>query len=344
MALPSDDTVRTMQWNPPPPTAVPELRANLAAHMLTPWAIQTQAAALAGGRGSIVPEAPTPEEASRMLCQDEHRRLKGAELFFVTPELSRLAVVAGESLPEFHLEPADVPTLTGFMVFGGAIGSYINQDMVLERYPIVAVSWSQVPPNPARRLGGLWMTFYTPTDIDGMIEMSRQLAGRPMRAQELSRLRSRQAPLTWDNEALMWYGTERVPMSFKPGASFDADHGSTAPWVQSVRATWLLMGQPSVAEAQDLHRSRASQRLDQRDGYHTGPVQLLRLRRAPREHAAGDDGDSREYTCRWMVRGHWRQQWYPSRDLHRPIWINPHIKGPEDKPLKTGERVYIVDE
>ncbi|MET9340307.1 hypothetical protein [Nonomuraea sp. NPDC003804] len=291
--------------------AVPELRATLAAHMLTPWAIDTQARALAGGRGSIVPQAPTPEAASRQLCEEEHERLKSAELFFVTTELSRLAVVAGESLPEFHLEPADVPSPTGFMVFGEPIGSYINRDLVVERYPIVAVSWGQCPPNPARRHGGLWMTFYTPTDINGMVEFSRRLAGRPLRTQELAHLRKQQAPLTWDNEAVMWYGSERVPMSFQPGASFDADLGSTAPWVQSVRATWLLMGQPAVAEPEDLHRSRASQRRDQRDGYSSGPVQLLRLRRASREHGAlaDDAGESRDYACRWMVRGHWRQQW-----------------------------------
>jgi hypothetical protein len=69
---------------------------------------------------------------------------------------------------------------------------------------------------------------------------------------------------------------------------------------------WLLMVQPGITEPEELHRSRASQRRDQRDGYRTGPVTLLRLRWARREHGApaDDTGENREYTCRWIVRGH----------------------------------------
>jgi hypothetical protein len=48
----------------------------------------------------------------------------------------------------------------------------------------------------------------------------------------------------------------------------------------------------------------------------------------------------RDYQHQWVVRGHWRQQWYPSRNVHRPIWITPHIKGPEGAPLLGGERVF----
>lgn len=42
-----------------------------------------------------------------------------------------------------------------------------------------------------------------------------------------------------------------------------------------------------------------------------------------------------EWSCQWIVRGHWRQQFYPSTGEHRPKWILPHVKGPEDRPLKS---------
>lgn len=47
-------------------------------------------------------------------------------------------------------------------------------------------------------------------------------------------------------------------------------------------------------------------------------------------------GETREveWSCRWIVRGHWRAQWYRSIVSHKAIWITPHIKGPEGKPLK----------
>jgi hypothetical protein len=138
-----------MLWDPPPPENLPELRAALAAQMRNPWQIHAQAQALAAGRGAIVPQAPTPQDAARQLCEQERQRLQNAELFFVTAQMSRLAVVAGESLPEFHLELSDVPAPTGFMVFGEAIGSYINRDLVVERYPVVAVSWGTTPTTAA---------------------------------------------------------------------------------------------------------------------------------------------------------------------------------------------------
>lgn len=46
------------------------------------------------------------------------------------------------------------------------------------------------------------------------------------------------------------------------------------------------------------------------------------------------EGGQREYECRWFVRGHWRKQYHPREGRHVPTWIDTHIKGPEDKPLR----------
>jgi hypothetical protein len=32
-----------------------------------------------------------------------------------------------------------------------------------------------------------------------------------------------------------------------------------------------------------------------------------------------EQSDGRAYRVRWAVRGHWRNQWYPSRPEHRPV-------------------------
>lgn len=29
----------------------------------------------------------------------------------------------------------------------------------------------------------------------------------------------------------------------------------------------------------------------------------------------------------WIVRGHWRNQWYSKEEIHKPKWIDPHWKG-----------------
>jgi hypothetical protein len=55
------------------------------------------------------------------------------------------------------------------------------------------------------------------------------------------------------------------------------------------------------------------------------------------------DAVARDYSCQWLVGGHWRQQYYPSTNEHRPIWIEPYVKGPEDKPFRApAETVFAV--
>lgn len=336
-------SIPTTTWNPPDPAQVPELRAALAAQMRTPWEIARTAQVIASGHGSIIPPSRDPEEAARTLCGQESLRLTHAQLYAVTAEMAQLAVVAGESLPDFHLEPEDVPAPAGFMVFAKPIGSYINHDgSAPERFPIVAVSWGQhsMPHFPR---GGLWITFYTPVDLGVLERQAAEMAGRPLRERERTRIRSLSGPLNWDNEAVIAYGAERKA-SYKPGASYDAKPDEFAPWSQALRAAWLLMSQPTIAEVENLQPTRAARRRAQRAGLDLHSVHVLHLRRSERDPGAPqDDPASREYTCRWMVRGHWRQQWYPSRGVHRPIWINPHVKGPDDKPLRTGETVHLWD-
>lgn len=44
---------------------------------------------------------------------------------------------------------------------------------------------------------------------------------------------------------------------------------------------------------------------------------------------------------RWMVRGHWRLQPHgPGRLLRKPLWIDPYVKGPEDKPLDVRPTIW----
>jgi len=48
-----------------------------------------------------------------------------------------------------------------------------------------------------------------------------------------------------------------------------------------------------------------------------------------------------EWQRRWMVRGHWRLQPYgPERKLRRTQWIDPYVKGPEDKPLDVRPTIW----
>jgi hypothetical protein len=64
-------------------------------------------------------------------------------------------------------------------------------------------------------------------------------------------------------------------------------------------------------------------------------VHVVRFRKAEGRAHGGDSPHDVEWSCQWLVRGHWRNQWHPRMQRHAPVWITPHIKGPADMPLKT---------
>jgi hypothetical protein len=61
--------------------------------------------------------------------------------------------------------------------------------------------------------------------------------------------------------------------------------------------------------------------------------------------ASGESTTNREYSKRWLVSGHWRRQ--PKKNelgewIREMIWVNPHIKGPADKPFVATKRVQAL--
>lgn len=60
-------------------------------------------------------------------------------------------------------------------------------------------------------------------------------------------------------------------------------------------------------------------------------------RRVPNEIAT----PSSVRDTRWVVRGHWRNQWYPSLGKHQPVWIAEHEAGHESADLVQHDIVYL---
>lgn len=111
-------------------------------------------------------------------------------------------------------------------------------------------------------------------------------------------------------------------------------------WFKMLLVTFRLASQKNLCSETVERTSRAERRRCKHDGFGCSDIRVVRLRHSQR--STGTAGGGREYSCRWRVAGHWRQQWYPSVEDHRPIWIMDHIKGPEDKPFRGGDRVKIV--
>lgn len=54
-----------------------------------------------------------------------------------------------------------------------------------------------------------------------------------------------------------------------------------------------------------------------------------------------DAATGRKLRSHW-VRGHWRQQWYPSIQDHRTIWIDGFIRGDAELGTVTGRKIYVA--
>jgi hypothetical protein len=100
-----------------------------------------------------------------------------------------------------------------------------------------------------------------------------------------------------------------------------------------------FMRQRVLTTSHEIVMNRGASRRVRRAG-RAPEAKVIRLRRV----RANPQGGKREveWTCRWLVRGHWRSQWYPRTASHRPVWIMPYVKGPDDAPLVAKASQYDV--
>jgi len=68
-------------------------------------------------------------------------------------------------------------------------------------------------------------------------------------------------------------------------------------------------------------------------------IQIIYLRRRE-QHPILSDGTHNpvDWSCQWLVHGHWRNQFHPSDNSHAPVFIQSYVKGPEDKPFKASQQ------
>lgn len=109
-------------------------------------------------------------------------------------------------------------------------------------------------------------------------------------------------------------------------------------WVQQ---RILVYSKGQVAGRVERHERKRMERELQRP---LTDVQIIQLRR--RESVSAEksgEPNHVSWSCRWIVKGHWRNQYYPSKASYQPKWIDSYPKGPDDKPLKVPQhRVYAV--
>lgn len=136
-----------------------------------------------------------------------------------------------------------------------------------------------------------------------------------------------------------------TPMPNRPVFDGESEGDAHATHLQDrslAAALWLVSSQKGLTTSTFERVGRPELKRARRAGLPTAPVRVLNLRSS----GGGESkGGSVDWSHRWIVRGHWRQQPYgPGGELRRPRWIAPYVKGPEDKPLDTRPSVRVLNE
>ncbi|GAA3459520.1 hypothetical protein ACFFSW_21315 [Saccharothrix longispora] len=306
-------------WTPPAPRELPALRAALAEYLRSPLQLQTQTQLLQTSTpGTLRPNTGDPARDARLLLEQERTRLAEAVLYYVTEDMTRLALAAATTLPVHSFHPDDVPTESGFLVFAEPIAAYHPEPDPEQTVTIVAVSWGPLAAVVRGGQSGVWLTFWSMTDYEADAAwLHRQ--GVPLQ-QARARIRQVRAELTWDNEVALRYGASTLAVVDHhehgtvvhkdrldtPDGGWDTIKDTTAAWAHIVRTTWLLMTQAGVVDIDEPHLPRSLRRRAERDSYNPHGVRVVRIRHrgdvpARDDHAAAHD--QRTYRVRWTVCG-----------------------------------------
>ena len=113
-------------------------------------------------------------------------------------------------------------------------------------------------------------------------------------------------------------------------------------WWPLMQTTLRLMAEFRPASRYSARPERAARRRAKRLKFPEREVTVVRLRR---ERASSERlGGTADYRFRFMVSGHWRNQWFPSLGEHRQVWIAPYVKGPDEKPFRPPHgRAFTFD-
>lgn len=301
------------------PVDIPKVRADLLEHYERPatlreWASQdADPAVIIRAREGRIGGALNPSGDLRLLL--EIKRLQQAELYFVSAAMTEVAVAAAATLPTFVVEEFDLPSRCGLIVF--------EKPMAVNQLPdssgiayISAAAWGVTGGGAASAL--VWLSFYTDQHHAWTIEAAAGLISKDTARQRIaSRPRYRHVA----------EGARILGECAETNGNWALDL-----WGRAIVTAWLLSQQAITEDAKvgAPHGEPGSTR-------EAAAVRVIELRR----RTAGEQGQGvARYRRRWLVKGHWRQQWFPKQKAHRPVWIAPHVKGPEGAPMIDGERVY----
>lgn len=333
-------------------------------------------AALLDGRQPVYVDLSLPDNVhAARLAQAERAAMAQAQLYFFDRDMCILLQHAYPTMPDFAPVPSDLPSEYGFAIFALPLSSHdsspeaedtafhtgvllhsgevvdMDHRQTQQRVQIMGVSWRPHTPPDRTAIwtkGGVWMTLYAPHPSHDLATHGRM--GMSSEERVMWQAISRSTPqLIPDNEsALSWYDRDTWP---DREAAFLLKNGQgTSSAARAVLAAFQLARQQNLAQVTTETTMMppkpvpaGKKKPKQKPKPRRVDVRVVRLRGSIPQQRADTSADagtpSRQYQHRWLVRGFWRNTWYPSTGAHRPQWIEPYLKGPDGAPFKSKPEV-----
>jgi len=307
------------------PTDVPHQRQQLVRWWSHPGEWQHQFALqgrnkIEGWSGNRTREA----EEARWWMEETFRR---AELYWVSPEMTDVITTLAPSIPDCLPQP---PCPDAFVMFAKSVpGTDAENGQTIYTSAMLwgAATLYRIGPVIAaetyawRDLVGLYRGL-----TDGMKDRFREV---------------------YPNRLMPTGGSEwpldimTSEFNFVPPYESETQKASIVEDRKLLATFWALCSQRIVVESVERPGGRAAARQAQREGRKLDEVRVIRLRE-PTTRTPSGGGSAVEWSHRWLVGRHWRNQWYAKEQTHRPKLIEAYQKGPADKPLVIRETVRAL--
>lgn len=295
-----------MRNSPLPRSHYPRMRDALADDLSKPECVQLMAQVLAATPIESGAECILGDEEYEVVSTYAHAALPNAlrtgRIYSLTKDAAYEIVEASKSLESFDLKALEFPSRTGTL-FTDALAEGVD-----------AISWQVISGVEHDYLRFAWWQHKA--------DAPQALKGSPFG----KRLLALHQGLYMRYDSLFALSDKQAAYSLKPE-------------IQRLYTFFLLLTQPELTNTST--QKQATKVKGKKVYKANANVSVVSLRHYPGA-IPSDSRERRTTDKRWVVSGHWRKQWYPKAQVHKPRWIPAHVKGPKGAPLTNPEKVYVL--
>jgi len=260
------------------------------------------------------------------------------ETFYWSPEICELIFTASTSIPRtWTLENQNINSLCGFAWLARP---FLSNSPDGDPEFVRAIGWVPITTD-----GDNLLVVLPPYEYNPLLDDSRRNGLAISLFVEMPNLRlpsyfSEVRGWPQPTSRVYWFLGQDLNQMAKEGKGWE---GKLAIERMSLFATMLAFLQQKILVPIEYRADKAVSRYVKKTMPERAPqIQVITLR--PIQHYEKGGHRDVEWTCRWPVSSHWRNQPYgPAGQKHyRPKYIASYLKGPEDKPLRHPGRLFAV--